>query len=281
MLYVVATPIGNLEDLGRRGLKVLEAVAVIAAEDTRHTGRLLRHYAIGTPTVSLHQHNEKKVSARLAERLQSGESIALVSDAGTPLLSDPGMHLVRAARSLGARIVPIPGPSAITSALSVSGFPAGRFVFEGFLPAKSAARVRRLREVAGDPRTLVFFEAPHRILETVTDMAEIFGADRRAGIARELSKVFEEIYEARLSEVLAWLESRPERIQGEFVITVEGAGPVAADELGPEDVRLLSVLLEHLPASKASAVAARLTGKNKRELYAQALKLGAQTGPES
>ncbi|MDJ0891119.1 MAG: 16S rRNA (cytidine(1402)-2'-O)-methyltransferase [Gammaproteobacteria bacterium] len=281
VLYVVATPIGNLEDLGRRGMKVLDAVAVIAAEDTRHTARLLRHYAIRTPTVSLHQHNEKKVSARLAERLQSGESMALVSDAGTPLLSDPGMHLVRAARSLGVRIVPIPGPSAITSALSVSSFPADRFVFEGFLPAKSAARVRRLREVAGDARTLVFFEAPHRVLETVTDMAEIFGADRRAGIARELSKVFEEIFEARLSELLAWLETRPERIKGEFVITVEGAGPVATDRLGPEDVRLLSVLLEHLPASKASAVAARLTGKKKRVLYAQALELGSQTGRKS
>lgn len=273
VLYVVATPIGNLDDMGRRALDVLGGVAVIAAEDTRHSARLLQHYAIGTATVSLHQHNEKRASAQLAERLQQGESVALISDAGTPLLSDPGRHLVRSARALGIKVVPIPGPSAITSALSVSGFSADRFVFEGFLPSKSGARTRRLQELAGEARTLVFFEAPHRIVDTVADMAEVFGHERRGVIARELSKVFEEAFEAGLADLLLWLELRPERIRGEFVVMVEGADPVLPETVSPDDVRLLTVLLDYLPASKAAAAAARVTGKKKRVLYDKALGL--------
>ena len=273
VLYVVATPIGNLEDMGSRALDVLGAVAVIAAEDTRHTGRLLQHYGIGTTTVSLHQHNEKRVSTELTERLQQGQSVALVSDAGTPLLSDPGMHLVRSARELGIKVVPIPGPSAITSALSVSGFSAHRFVFEGFLPSKPGARVRRLRELAGEGRTLVFFEAPHRIAETVADMAEVLGEERRGIIARELTKLFEEVFETRLGDLRAWLDDRPERSRGEFVLVVEGAKPVATEAVGADDVQLLAVLLDYLPASKAAAVAARLVGKRKRLLYDKALEL--------
>ncbi len=274
VLYVVATPIGNLEDVGRRALDVLRGVAVIAAEDTRHSARLLQHYGIGTAAVSLHQHNEKRASGQLVERLRKGQSVAMVSDAGTPLLSDPGMHLVRAARGFGIKVVPIPGPSAITSALSVSGFSADRFVFEGFLPSRHGARTRRLRELAGEERTLVFFEAPHRIVESVADMAEVLGPERRGVIARELSKVFEEVFEAPLGDLPSWLESRPERTRGEFVVMVEGACLGAPASVGPDDVRLLTVLLEYLPASKAAAAAARLTGKSKRLLYARALQLG-------
>ncbi len=221
----------------------------------------------------MHQHNEKRVSTELTERLQQGQSVALVSDAGTPLLSDPGMHLVRSARELGIKVVPIPGPSAITSALSVSGFSADRFVFEGFLPSKPGARVRRLRELAGEGRTLVFFEAPHRIAETVADMADVLGEERRGIIARELTKLFEEVFETRLGDLRAWLDDRPERSRGEFVLVVEGAKPVASEAVSAEDVQLLAVLLDYLPASKAAAVAARLVGKRKRLLYDKALEL--------
>lgn len=274
VLFVVATPIGNLDDIGRRALEVLEGATVIAAEDTRHSGRLLQRYGIGTPTVSLHQHNEKRMSPQLAERLQRGESIALISDAGTPLLSDPGLHLVRSARAAGCKVVAIPGPSAITSALSVSGLSADRFVFEGFLPSKPTARMRRLQALVGETRTLVFFEAPHRIVETVTAMGEVFGPGRRGVIARELSKLFEEVLDASLGDLQLWLESHPEHIRGEFVVMVEGADPAPPETVSPDDIRLLTVLLEHLPASKAAAAAARLTGKKKRLLYDQALQLG-------
>jgi len=278
VLYVVATPIGNLSDVGTRALAVLRQVDLIAAEDTRHSARLLRHYGIGTPTVSLHRHNERRAVARLVERLRCGESLALVSDAGTPLVSDPGMHLVGAARESGVSVVSIPGPSALTAALCISGLPADRFVFEGFLPAKPVARRRRLQALAHDTRTLVFFEAPHRIAETMTDMAEVFGADRAAVIVRELTKAFEEGEAAALGDLLTWLAERPERSKGEFVVMVHGAAvPPSEQAIGAEDDRLLRVLLEELPPARAASVAARLTGKRKSLLYDRAVGI---THPE-
>ncbi len=273
VLYVVATPIGNLADISPRALETLRQVAAIAAEDTRHSARLLQHYGIATATVSLHRHNEARTSPRLVERLQSGESLALISDAGTPLLSDPGLHLVRKARSLGLRVVPIPGPSAITSALSVSGLSADRFVFEGFLPSKSAARKRRLQELGSETRTIVFFEAPHRILETLRAMGSVLGSDRPAVVAREISKMFEEVHDASLGDLCIWLEAQPERTKGEFVVMVQGASAAPSKQASAEDERVLAILLEYLPVSKAAAAAARLTGKNKSVLYEKALQM--------
>lgn len=272
VLYVVATPIGNLSDVGTRALAVLRQVDLIAAEDTRHSARLLRHYGIGTPTVSLHRHNERRAMARLVERLRRGESVALVSDAGTPLVSDPGVHLVGAARDSGVPVVPIPGPSALTAALSISGLPADRFVFEGFLPTRPAARQRRLQALAHDTRTLVFFEAPHRIVESMADMAQVFGADRVAVIVRELTKAFEEGEAAALEDLLMWLAERPERSKGEFVVMVHGAAvPSSGQAIGAEEDRILRVLLEELPPARAASVAARLTGKRKSLFYDQAV----------
>lgn len=272
-LYVVATPIGNLADVGERALSVLREVAVVAAEDTRHTGVLLRHYGVQTPTVSLHEHNEQRMVPRLAERLQGGDAVALVSDAGTPLVSDPGAHLVATARRLGVPVRPVPGPSAVIAALSIAGFPAERFVFEGFLPSRGAARRTRLQTLARDDRTLVFYEAPHRIRETVADMVEVLGPDRPALLARELTKVFEESRADVLGGLLRWVEERPERTRGEYVVVVAGARPEADAVLGPEDERVLGTLLSALPPATAATLAARLTGKPRRALYARALDL--------
>lgn len=274
VLYVVATPIGNLSDMGTRALAVLRQVDLIVAEDTRHSARLLRHYGIGTPMVSLHRHNERRAMVPVVERLRRGDSLALISDAGTPLVSDPGVHLVGAARLSGVPVVPVPGPSALTAALSVSGLPADRFVFEGFLPSKPTARRRRLQALAYETRTLVFFEAPHRIAETMTDMAEVFGANRAAVIVRELTKTFEEGEAAALGDLLTWLAERPERSKGEFVVMVHGAAVDRSEQaIGAEEDRLLRVLLEELPPARAASVAARLTGKRKGLLYDRAVAI--------
>jgi 16S rRNA (cytidine1402-2'-O)-methyltransferase len=275
-LYVVATPIGNLADLSPRALETLGQAAAVAAEDTRHTAVLLRHYGVHTPTLALHEHNERQVVPRLIARLRAGEALALVSDAGTPLVSDPGRHLVSEAQAAGVPVRPIPGPAALVAALSVAGFPADRFVFEGFLPARAAARRARLQALAGEERTLVFYEAPHRIREALRDLTEALGAGRPALIARELTKVFEETRRATLGELAGWLEERPERERGEFVVVVEGRAPTPAGGLEPDDDRVLRILLEELPASGAATVASRLTGKPRRALYARAVDLSAQ-----
>ena len=272
-LYVVATPIGNLEDISARALRVLREVDCIAAEDTRHTGRLLRHFDIDKPLFSLHEHNECGRLEQIVARLRKGQSVALASDAGTPLISDPGFPLVRELRRQGLPVIPIPGPSSLLAALSVAGLPTDRFVFEGFLPAKTAARRERLRALAREERTLVFFEASHRIAETLADLAAEFGGERPAVIARELTKRFEEIQGAPIGDLVMWLEVDVNRQRGEFVLVVQGAA-VASEVDTPENRRLLAALLSELPVSRAVVVAAKLTGLRKKPLYDLALTLG-------
>ena len=272
-LYVVATPIGNLEDISARALRVLREVDCIAAEDTRHTGQLLRHFGIDTPLLSLHEHNERDRLESVLGLLREGRAVALVSDAGTPLISDPGFPLVRELRRQGLKAIPVPGPSSVLAALAVAGLPTDRFVFEGFLPAKTAARCERLQALAGEERTLVFLEASHRVGETLVDLATVFGPDRWAVVARELTKRFEEVHGAPLGQLADWLEADPHRQRGEFVLVVQGA-PQAVEADTPETRRLLAVLLAELPPSRAVVVAARLTGLRKKPLYELALALG-------
>ena len=272
-LYVVATPIGNLEDISARALRVLREVDCIAAEDTRHSGQLLRHFGIDTPLLSLHEHNERDRLESVLGLLREGRAVALVSDAGTPLISDPGFPLVRELRRQGLKAIPVPGPSSVLAALAVAGLPTDRFVFEGFLPAKTAARCERLQALAGEERTLVFLEASHRVGETLVDLATVFGPDRWAVVARELTKRFEEVHGAPLGQLADWLEADPHRQRGEFVLVVQGA-PQAVEADTPETRRLLAVLLAELPPSRAVVVAAKLTGLRKKPLYELALALG-------
>lgn len=274
-LYVVATPIGNLEDISARALRVLREADGIAAEDTRHTGQLLRHFGIETPLLSLHEHNERDRIEHIIARLREGRSLALVSDAGTPLISDPGFPLVRELRRQGLKIIPVPGPSSLLAALSVAGLPTDRFAFEGFLPARAAARRERLQSLAREERTLVFFEASHRIAEMLADLAAAFGGERPAVVARELTKRFEEIHAASLSQLQVWLAADPHRQKGEFVVVTQGAAATGTADT-PENRRLLAALLVELPTSRAVAVAAKLTGLHKKPLYELALALGKQ-----
>ena len=273
VLYVVATPIGNLEDMSPRGVRILREVDRIAAEDTRHSRQLLAHFGIDTPMVSLHEHNERtRVQGLLAE-LRIGKSIALISDAGTPLISDPGYQLVKSVRAEGLRVTPIPGPSSLLAALSVAGLPTDRFVFEGFLPAKTGARQARLENLKQETRTLVFFEAGHRIQDSLAAMAAAFGGDREAVVARELTKVFEEVQSDALLRLCEWIAAGDNHRRGEFVVLVRGAPEPTEAAIGPEARRLLTVLLEELPIKKAAALAAKLSGLPKNALYALALEL--------
>ena len=267
-LHVVATPIGNLGDLSPRAQETLRAVAAICAEDTRRTGQLLAHFGIERPLVALHDHNEEALSQRIVARLLAGESLALVSDAGTPLVSDPGFRLVRAARAAGVRVSPVPGACAAIAALSVAGLPSDRFVFEGFLPAKASGRRERLLRLAGEPRTLVFYESSHRIGESLADMAQILGADRPAVIARELTKLFETVLDGSLSTLQARVEADEHQRKGEFVVMVQGAGEDAeAKGRLAEGRRVYALLGEHLPPSTAARLAAELTGAPRKALY--------------
>ncbi len=264
-MYIVATPIGHLGDISARALDTLREVDVVAAEDTRRSGQLLRHFGIGTPCVSLHDHNERELAPRLLERLARGESVALVSDAGTPLISDPGFHLVRAAHEAGVRVVPIPGPSALIAALSAAGVPSERFAFEGFLPAKAGQRRERLEGLREETRTLVFYEAPHRVLATLEALVEVFGAGREAACARELTKLHESVIRDCLGGLLERARSDPMLQRGELVVIVRGAEAVAADESAA--MHTLGILLEELPLKQAAALTARLTGLPKNRLY--------------
>jgi 16S rRNA (cytidine1402-2'-O)-methyltransferase len=268
-LYIVATPIGNLADASPRSIEVLKAVAVIACEDTRTSQTLLARFDVATPTMALHAHNERRAGAKLLQILQAGKDVAVVTDAGTPGVCDPGGLLVQAAHSAGIRVIPVPGPSAASAALSGSGFAGGAYLFAGFLPAARAARRKALAELK-TALPIVFYEAPHRVLETVQDLAERFGAQREIVIARELTKKFEEIARIPLGEAPAWLSAGPHRQQGEFVLVL-APGEEAADPLA-EGERVLTLLLESLPASDAARLAARISGAPKNALYRLALE---------
>jgi len=265
-LFIVATPIGNLEDVTLRAIEVLTNVDLVAAEDTRRSKRLFDRYSIDTPLVSLHEHNESQQSSVLVDRMLGGASIALISDAGTPLISDPGYRLVGLAADSGITICPIPGASAVTAALSVSALPTDRFVFEGFLPAKQSARRKRLTEIGSETRTLVFFESSHRIVDAVADLAEVLGSDRQAALCRELTKQFETVIRTTLGELAVRVNEDAMQQKGEFVLVVAGH-ELAADENLAAGLEMAQALLEHLPASQAAKVAAKLTGASRRTLY--------------
>jgi 16S rRNA (cytidine1402-2'-O)-methyltransferase len=275
-LYVVATPIGNLEDMTPRALRVLASVDLVAAEDTRHSGRLLAHFGIPAKMLAVHEHNEREQIPRLVELLKEGKSIAFITDAGTPLVSDPGFPLVRAARAAGVRVVPVPGACAAIAALSVSGLPSDRFVFEGFPPPKEAARRAAFERLCNEGRTLVFYESPHRILESLVDMAAVFGSQRDAVLARELTKQFETVREGALGELLEWVRADENQRRGEFVVLIHGKMRAQDDTLNPEAERILGILTEELPVSQASALAAKITGIKKNRLYDRALALKDQ-----
>jgi 16S rRNA (cytidine1402-2'-O)-methyltransferase len=272
-LYVVATPIGNLDDISTRALRVLREVALIAAEDTRHSSRLMQHFGIGTPLAACHEHNERDHGERFTARLLAGEDVALISDAGTPLISDPGFHLVRQARALGIRVVPVPGACALVAALCAAGLPSDRFVFEGFLPAKSVGRKARLEQVREEPRTLIFYEAPHRILESLADMRDVFGAERPALLGRELTKTFETLRGLPLGELHDWVAADSNQQRGECVVLVAGwQAPEDEEAVSAEALRVLDLLLAELPLKRAAALAAEITGLRKNLLYQVALE---------
>lgn len=271
-LFVVATPIGNLGDMVPRAVEVLQMADVIAAEDTRHSRRLLDHFGIDKPLMAYHDHSGGAKVDGLLKALLDGRNVALISDAGTPLISDPGFRLVKEAREQGVQVVPIPGPCAAVAALSVAGLPTDRFSFEGFLPAKTVGRRKQLELLLNETRTMVFYEAPHRVLETLQDMAEVFGGDRSAVLARELTKAFETLIAQPLNELVSIVEADSNQQRGEIVLVVAGADQqLSADEERQQEV--LQVLLEELPVKQASTIAAKLTGGNKKVLYKMAVEL--------
>lgn len=276
-LYVVATPIGNLQDITLRALEILKSVDAIAAEDTRHTAHLLTHFAIQKKLIAVHEHNEHKSAEQLLARLQAGESIALVTDAGTPGISDPGAIVVDILRNAGMSVVPIPGASAVIAALSAAGIAAPGFTFYGFLPASGAQRRRVLEDLKAQTTTLVFYEAPHRVVESVVDMAAILGVERRLTVARELTKTFETFHRCTLGEAEAWLQSDPNQQRGEFVLIVEAPQNKDDDSADQEAERVLQLLLAELPLKQAVKLATEITGAKKNALYERALQLQSQT----
>ncbi|WP_279051379.1 16S rRNA (cytidine(1402)-2'-O)-methyltransferase [Cedecea davisae] len=271
-LYIVPTPIGNLGDITQRALSVLQSVDLIAAEDTRHTGLLLQHFAINARLFALHDHNEQQKAETLLAKLKEGQSIALVSDAGTPLINDPGYHLVRTCREAGIRVVPLPGPCAAIAALSAAGLPSDRFCYEGFLPAKSKGRRDALKAVEQEPRTLIFYESTHRLLDSMEDICAVFGESRYVVLARELTKTWESIQGAPIGELLAWVKEDENRRKGEMVLIVEGFKAQSDDELPADALRTLALLQAELPLKKAAALAAEIHGVKKNALYKYALE---------
>ncbi|WP_233965748.1 16S rRNA (cytidine(1402)-2'-O)-methyltransferase [Pectobacterium polaris] len=276
-LYIVPTPIGNLGDITQRALAVLASVDLIAAEDTRHTGLLLQHFAINARLFALHDHNEQQKADVLLAKLQAGQSIALVSDAGTPLINDPGYHLVRRCREAGVRVVPLPGACAAIAALSASGLPSDRFCYEGFLPAKTKGRKDKLRELGEETRTLIFYESTHRLLDSLQDISEVLGAERYVVLAREITKTWESIHGAPVGELLAWVKEDENRRKGEMVLIVEGH-QVDESALSAEALRTLALLRAELPLKKAAALAAEIHGVKKNALYRYGLEQEGDSG---
>lgn len=268
ILYIVATPIGNLQDITQRALETFVQVDLIAAEDTRHSGLLLSHYGIKKPFFALHDHNEQEKAHILVEKLKQGSNIALISDAGTPLISDPGFHLVRQCREAGIRVVPLPGACAAITALCASGIASDRFCFEGFLPAKSKARKDKLENIAEEDRTLIFYESTHRILDTLEDMQSVLGEERYIVLAREMTKTWEAITGNTIKNLREWLLEDPNRTKGEMVLIVEGKPKSDNnDEISPQAVKALELIAEELPLKKAAAIVAELYGYKKNALY--------------
>lgn len=273
-LHVVATPIGNLADLSPRARETLAGVDVIAAEDTRHTSALLQAVGLSRPLVSLHEHNESARIPELLARLEAGECIALVSDAGTPLLSDPGYELIRAAAQRGLQVLTVPGPSAITAALAVAGLATDRFCFEGFLPSRDSERRARLSQLAAETRTLVFFEAPHRIAAMLRDLGDAFGSERLVAVARELTKMHETVYRGAVSELVRQAETEAHFARGEITVVVQGAPKSRSEPTdAPPLSRVVALLIKELPPAKAASIAAKLTGASRADAYALALKM--------
>lgn len=273
-LYVVATPIGNLQDMSPRAIETLQMVDVIAAEDTRHSAPLMQHFGITTPMIAVHDHNERQRAESIIQRLTEGQSIALISDAGTPLISDPGYHLVTAVRAAGFNVVPVVGPCALIAALSVAGIATDRFTFMGFLPAKSSHRCQALEAIAESEHTHVFYESPHRIVDSIADMAKVFGLQRQLTVARELTKTYETVYGGSIEQVQAWMQADANQQRGEFVLVVAGKPADNAEvAMDAETDKLLTLLLSELPIKKAAAMAAQLTPHKKKALYDRALIL--------
>ena len=271
-LYIVATPIGNLNDISQRALDILTEVDVIACEDTRHTQKLLSHFSIKNNTMSLHDHNERQRQEQIAKMLSDGKSIALVSDAGTPLISDPGFHIVKYLRQQSLAVVPIPGACAAITALCASGLPTDKFTFEGFLPSKSGARQSTLEALSKEPRTMVFYDAPRRALDTISDIVAVLGGERQVAIARELTKTFETIHSDTAENLQQWLSKDPNQLKGEMVLMIEGA-KVNSDDISQEAERALTLLVKELPPKKACAIVADLYGLKKKALYDLALSM--------
>ena len=272
-LYVVATPIGNLSDISARAIEILKKVDLIAAEDTRHSSRLLNHLGIQKTMLSYHDHNEGQQTQNLLEKLKAGQVVALISDAGTPLISDPGYQLVRQAHENNITVIPVPGPCALITALSASGLPSDRFTFEGFLPSKQRARVECLERLKNESRTIIFYESTHRIVASLADMADVFGQDRRAVIARELTKTFETLRGDDLGLLCEWVKNDANQQKGEVVVLVRGAEELPQDETRVEAEKVLKVLLEELPVKQAAQLAAKITGGKKNALYQLALEM--------
>ncbi|RLA05315.1 MAG: 16S rRNA (cytidine(1402)-2'-O)-methyltransferase [Gammaproteobacteria bacterium] len=270
VLYVVATPIGNLADISERAKSILELVDFVAAEDTRHSGRLLQHLGINKKLISLHDHNERQKAATIVQKLKNGQHIALVSDAGTPLISDPGYHLVREVRDADCKVVPIPGACALVAALSASGLATDRFIFEGFLPAKSGARRKHLQSLVNEARSIVFYESTHRIEDSLKDMESIFGDTRLVTIARELTKTFETIKTDKLSNIIKWIDEDSDQKRGEFVVIASG-NPQALTADESESDRVVDILMTKLPLAQATSLASEITGQRKKGLYQRAL----------
>ncbi len=272
ILYIVATPIGNFGDMTQRAIDTLQHVDYIAAEDTRHSARLLNHFNITTPQIAYHDHSDEKRLQKIMQLLLEGQSIALISDAGTPLISDPGYQLVKLVREQSIQVIPIPGVCAMVTALSVAGLPSDRFIFEGFLPAKQNARRAYLESLSRESRTLIFYESTHRLLDSLQDMKNIFGDERKAVIARELTKTYETILDGALQDLVITVTEDLNQQRGEFVILV--GGYKKSDEFSSIDesvIQTMKILLDELPIKQASAIAAKLTGLKKRDLYQWAL----------